>query len=224
MSIGTTQPDSRITLPAPRARRRVRTKLLIQGEALRLFAQHGYEQTTIEQIAEAADISPRTYFRYFPTKEDVVVWDERDAETADLLAAQVGAGPVAQTLFAITRATLEGPYTDDPERLLARLRVSASVPAIRARYLELTRTAAEQIASTMASDPDDEHETLRLRVTAAAIIEIAEVALDQWQKDDGKTDLLALYDIITRALVDSLNELKPPSRRLRAESASEHLQ
>jgi AcrR family transcriptional regulator len=186
----------------------VRTKLLIQREALRLFAQYGYEQTTIEQIAEAADISSSTFFRYFPTKEDVVVWDEWDAQTGELLAAHSGDQPVAQALCAITRATLEGPYTDDPERLLARLRVSASVPAIRARYLELSRTAAEQIASTMASDPEDQHEALRLRVTAAAIIDIANVALDQWQKVDGKTDLLALYDTTTTALIDSLNELK----------------
>lgn len=213
MSIATTEPGSRDALSGPRVRRRVRTKLMIQAEALRLFAQHGYEQTTIEQIAEAADISTRTYFRYFPTKEDVVVWDEWDDQTAELLAAHTGDRPVAQTLYAASRAILEGVYTNDPERLLVRLRVRASVPAIRARYLELTCTAAEQIAATMASDPADQNETLCLRVTAAAIIDIADVALDQWQKDDGKSDLLALYDTITTALIDGLNSLQTPARR-----------
>jgi len=49
---------------------------MIQPEALGLFREQGYENTTVEAIAFAAAISPGTFFRYFPTKEDVVLWDE----------------------------------------------------------------------------------------------------------------------------------------------------
>jgi AcrR family transcriptional regulator len=59
---------------------------LMQGEALRLFAERSYDQTTIAEIADTADISPRTFFRYFPTEEDVVLWDEYDAMTPEILA------------------------------------------------------------------------------------------------------------------------------------------
>src|SRR5215475_6141459 len=69
-----------------RERKRTRTRLAIQAEAIRLFAEKGYENTTVEDIAYAAAISPRTFFRYFPTKEDVVIWDEYDPVLEDLVA------------------------------------------------------------------------------------------------------------------------------------------
>ena len=56
-----------------RERKRTKTRLMIQAEAFRLFAEKGYENTTVDDIAFAAAISPRTFFRYFPTKEDVVL-------------------------------------------------------------------------------------------------------------------------------------------------------
>src|SRR5258706_12446875 len=58
-----------------RERKKLKTKEAIQREALRLIAAQGYAETTIEQIAAAAEISPSTFFNYFPTKEDVVLFD-----------------------------------------------------------------------------------------------------------------------------------------------------
>ena len=61
-----------------RERKKLRTRALIQREALRLFLAKGFEATTIEEIAEAADIALSTFFNYFPTKEDVVLQDDLD--------------------------------------------------------------------------------------------------------------------------------------------------
>src|SRR6266536_2541512 len=71
-----------------RERKRTRTRLMIQTEAVRLFTEKGYGRTTVEEIADAAAISPRTFFRYFPAKEDVVMWDEYDPLALDLRAAR----------------------------------------------------------------------------------------------------------------------------------------
>jgi AcrR family transcriptional regulator len=72
--------------PGLRERKRQRTLSEIQRVALDLFGRQGYEATTIEQIAEEAEVSPSTVFRYFPTKEDLVLNDEYDP----LLLAAIG--------------------------------------------------------------------------------------------------------------------------------------
>jgi AcrR family transcriptional regulator len=61
-----------------RERKKAKTRAAIRESAMRLFEEQGYAATTIEQIAEAAEVSPSTYFRYFPTKEDVVLTDDYD--------------------------------------------------------------------------------------------------------------------------------------------------
>jgi AcrR family transcriptional regulator len=176
----------------------------IQGHALRLFASHGYADTTIDQIAEASDISPRTFFRYFPSKEDVVLWDEYDAVIGDLLAERPADEPIGETLRVVTRTAIEGLYRHDPERLLARNKLLFSEPVLRARFLGLARDGVEQLAGPFAASrglaPDD----LVLPVTVTALIEAIIWASDRWQASDGKLDLLTLVDAATDALVEGV--------------------
>ena len=69
-----------------RSRKKAATKHSIQGEALRLFVEKGYEATTVEEIAAAAGVSHMTFFRYFPRKEEVVEYDEYDPLLEELIA------------------------------------------------------------------------------------------------------------------------------------------
>ena len=71
------------TSPGLRERKKARTRATIQREALRLFQRNGYAATSVEAIAAAAEVSPSTFFRYFPTKEDVVLSDFIDEATIE---------------------------------------------------------------------------------------------------------------------------------------------
>ena len=66
-----------------RDRKKIRTRDKIRSEAMRLIVANGYANTTIEQIAAAADIAPSTFFRYFPTKESVLIANDLDKVTVD---------------------------------------------------------------------------------------------------------------------------------------------
>jgi AcrR family transcriptional regulator len=181
---------------------------MIQAEALRLFAEKGYAETTVEEIADAAAISPRTFFRYFPTKEDVVLWDEYDPRVPELLEARPDGEPAAETIRAIIRETLGGLERRDSEELLTRVRLLGSVPELRARFLEMQGQAGEMIAAAFAGRANRPDER-QLRVTAAALSAAVSIAIDQWQKDEGKSDLLALFEQTIDALTKGIGELQP---------------
>jgi AcrR family transcriptional regulator len=180
---------------------------MIQTEALRLFTEKGYTQTTVEEIADAAAISPRTFFRYFPSKEEVVMWDEYDPLVGDLVASRPDDEPVAETLRAVVRETLEGLYRRDPERLLTRVRLFASVPDLRARFVEEQHVGMEMLAPLLAQKQGPRTDNLRAQVIGSSLLAAVWVALDLWQKSDGKRDLLALLDEAVDALAKGMREL-----------------
>lgn len=82
--------------------KKARTRAAIQREALRLFRERGYEATTVEQVAQAAEVAHTTVFRYFPTKEDLVISDEADP----LIFASLRAQPPELTPVQALRAAM----------------------------------------------------------------------------------------------------------------------
>ncbi|MGW5754871.1 acyl-CoA-like ligand-binding transcription factor [Nocardia rhamnosiphila] len=136
-----------------------RTRLAIQEAALRLFARDGYENTTVKQIAAAAEVAERTFFRYFPTKEDVVAWDTLDLSFAERFHAQ----PATVGAFEAVRATLKETFTDLPppeqRRLRERVVLMTSVPPLRAMLLDQLvgtgHTIAQLVADRTGADPGD---------------------------------------------------------------------
>jgi AcrR family transcriptional regulator len=107
---------------------------MVQAEALRLFADKGYYGTTVEDIADAAAISPRTFFRYFATKEDVVVWDGQDLLPADSPAEHPAGEPAAESVHAVFREMMKELGRQDRDRTVARLRLVFTIPEVRNRY------------------------------------------------------------------------------------------
>jgi AcrR family transcriptional regulator len=142
-----------------RERKKAKTRASIREHALRLFREHGYAATTVEQIAEAAEVSPATFYRYFPTKEDVVLQDDLDLLTVDAFEAQPpGLGPIA-AMRAAAAATFAAMTPEDRERLRETTELTFATPEVRARALdELARTIqamAEAVARRAGRDPAD---------------------------------------------------------------------
>jgi AcrR family transcriptional regulator len=142
-----------------RERKKAKTKAAIQHHALRLFRAHGYAETTVEQIAEAAEVSPSTFFRYFPTKEDVVLTDFVDRETfARMLDAPQELSPLDALVHAV-RATFGALSEEDVRLEMMRGELIQSVPELRRGLtIELTRPIAlltEAIATRMGRPLDD---------------------------------------------------------------------
>ncbi|MEU5991538.1 TetR family transcriptional regulator [Spirillospora sp. NPDC047418] len=151
--------EDRLSRLPLRERKKLRTRRAIQDHALRLFGEQGYDETTVEQIAAAAEISPSTFFRYFPTKEDVVVTDEYDPIMAQIIRDQPPEVSAIEALRAMLREILPQLYADDLEALRTRMRLTATVPAVRGRTFESMRSTfdlmSEAIGERTGRAPDD---------------------------------------------------------------------
>jgi AcrR family transcriptional regulator len=204
-----------------RERKRTKTRLMIQAEAMRLFAEKGYENTTVDDIAFAAAISPRTFFRYFPTKEDVVIWDEYDPIAEDLVDARPADEPIAETLRAIVHQALGGLYRRDPEELLMRVRLLMTVPELRGRLRDEQRSGERDLAALVAERRGLRDDEFGVQVVMSAFGSAVNVALEAWVKDDGKSDPLELLDRALDSLIAGMRELEPArGRRRRIPAAS----
>lgn len=156
--------------PGLRERKKAKTRAAIQEHALRLFAERGYEATTVGEIAEAAEVSPSTFFRYFPTKEDVVLYDALDPYLLAALEAQ----PLDLSPVAAIRATMNQVFSRAPADVIAqqdeRAALMFSVPELRMRMLdEAARSMlpfVEVIAKRAGTRPDD----IAVRALAGAVV------------------------------------------------------
>jgi AcrR family transcriptional regulator len=186
--------------PGLRERKRLKTYQTIQHEALKLFTQLGYDATTVEQIAEAAQISPSTFFRYFPTKEDVVFTEEDDPTLKRLIEERPAHEPAIEAVRQAMHEWLPTAFADDSEESLARLKLAISVPALRARLWEQQQAnvaiLAELLSRRTGRDPAD----FALHLTASACFAVVMTAVLTWVVQDGKADLAALLDQAFAAL------------------------
>ena len=177
-----------------RERKRARARSALQAAALPLFEQRGYDATTIDDIAAAADVSPRTFFRYFATKEEVVFWDEYDPLFIELFARRPADEPVLDSIRHIVADGFGRFLERDRESLLARTKLIHSTPSLRSRLWEqqlaFERLGAALLAERMGVSPDD----LGVRVIAAASFAAVMVAVNLWQQNDGRDDLSQLVD------------------------------
>jgi AcrR family transcriptional regulator len=181
--------------PGLRERKKIETLHRLQEEALRLFDEHGYDATTIEQIAEAAGVSPSTFYRYFPTKEDVVVQDEYDPLIVNVFENQSADDAPLDALREVLRV-LFAEFTDaDIERVRRRVRMIFAVPALRAKQVQQTTATEELLARMVAERTGRSPGELEVRHFTALIVTSWTVAISAWaETEGGKDDLAATMD------------------------------
>jgi AcrR family transcriptional regulator len=182
-----------------RERKKARTRAAIREHALRLFRSQGYAATTVEQIAAAAEVSPSTFFRYFPTKEDVVLrddLDERMFEAFEQLPASMSHVAALRTAIREAIATLTPAEWAEFREATA---LGMSIPEVRARMMdELTRTidrGAEALARRTGRSPQD----LVVRVYAGAVFGVIMAVMDDRTYTEGHIERAA-FDRIDEAL------------------------
>jgi AcrR family transcriptional regulator len=197
-----------------RERKKDRTRRTLQAEALRLFAAKGFQATTIEEIAAAAEVAPRTFFRYFPTKEAVVFWAEHQPMLAAFVAARPDHEPAAEALRRGLTDGLASFYDQDRERLLERSKLACRTPALQPRWRQQQADLAAGMAQLLAHRLGVRADDLEVRAIAAAIAAALFVAIEEWQAHDGQQDLGALIDrALGSILADPLPATKTPKRR-----------
>ncbi|WP_406011242.1 TetR/AcrR family transcriptional regulator [Streptomyces sp. NBC_00637] len=164
--------------------------------AFRLFLERGYEQTTVDDIVALAGVGRRSFFRYFPSKEDVVFPDHERclADMTAFLAASGGEHEPVRRVCDAARLVLLM-YAENPSFSVQRYRLTKKVPGLRAYELSVVwryeRALAEYLRGRFHDRPGGD---LQADVIAAAVVAAHNNALRSWLRSDGQGDASATVD------------------------------
>ncbi len=181
-----------------RERKKIKTRTAIREATYRLILEQGYDATTVEQIAEAAEVSPSTVFRYFPTKEDIVLTDEFDP----ILERELRARPADESLIDSLRHVIDDSLHlalehDDPEVSRLRTRLQVEVPAVRSRMMESMSVTGDLMCRVIADRTGRDAGDLEVRVYAMALVGSMMEATMYWAQHGHEGEL---RDLVMRAL------------------------
>ena len=195
-----------------RERKKEKTRDALVASALRQFTERGFDQVTVEEIAASCDVSPRTFFRYFASKEDVL-FAESDARRVQLVRALAEQAADASSFEALEAAMqfLASEYAEQHHVLRARHHIVTATPSLRTRATERqqgweTSIIHELRSSGRASDLND----LDLRLLVAGMITSLRVAVEAWIAGDGSDDLGELLDYAFERLRTGWTALRRP--------------
>jgi AcrR family transcriptional regulator len=200
--------------PHRRERKKRQTRDALVRAALRLFDAKGYEHTAVHEITDAVDVSERTFFRYFATKEDLALSFARDATEALLreLAARPSAEPPLTALrnafhrSLLTLAEGDGPHADGSMYLLV-IRLIDGTPALLAAHLRYAHEHDDDMVHVLASREGVDPETdLRPRIVAMMFGGLTFLANRDWRARGGGSvaSMLAAFDAFADQLVPAL--------------------
>jgi len=201
-----------------RERHKQRTREALRDAALARFVRDGFDATTVEDIAGDVEVSPRTFFRYYPTKDAVVVapWIEVFDRWESCIRTAPAGRPLVQALKEASHLVTDA-YEDDPTYWDRHHEAITSDPALASRMLEtqagLQQRAAAALGERLGLDPERD---LRPHILAAAAMTGVGAAVAGWyaggRRGDRRALIDAAYDDIATAS-ELLQRRLPPDRR-----------
>ncbi|WUB62245.1 TetR family transcriptional regulator [Streptomyces sp. NBC_00582] len=189
----TTSPADRPPLGL-RERKKIKTREAIRTATYALIKEQGYDATTIDQIAERAEVSPSTVFRYFPTKEDIVLTDEYDPILLEELRARPADEPWAQTVRYVMQEAVRTGIEEDPEVARIRTHLLVQVPAVRSRMMESMSVTGRMFATAVAERTGLPPDSLEVRVYTMSLIGGLMETSMYWAEQGHQGDFPALLD------------------------------
>jgi AcrR family transcriptional regulator len=194
-----------------RERKKSRTHDAIVEAAIELFEQKGFDATTVEEIAAAADVSPRTFFRYFDSKLDVVMphmhEGDDDQSFAEWLATRPSDEPLIEAVRQVYRQDL-GDMVENNPLGVRQLRVTMSTPSLRSHAYDHFQEHQEDMVKVFAERLGVEPDDLQARLMAAAVGTMLWTVADRWVAEGAPEDrLLPLVDEGFRLLATGFDAL-----------------
>jgi AcrR family transcriptional regulator len=180
-----------------RERKRIATVRRIQEAALDLFDAHGFDRVTIEEIAAAADVSPSTIFRYFGTKEQVVLYDEFDLQLLETVTSELRSHPPVEAVRRSISAIMGEFFGRDEDLARRKVRYWLEEPALQAAAAQQTLAFEGMVADALAGAAGRRTDELEVQVIAAALIWSLLAAARHWYAGGFATPL---EDELQRAL------------------------
>lgn len=188
-----------------RERKRFKTMSQVQATALELYDQHGYGSVTIEQIADRADVSPSSVYRYFGTKEGILLWNpDHEGDAADELVTVEDGESLMTELRRIARDQLLSESNQSRDVRGRRLHYIFEEPALRSALTATLEAATEQFAGIIAGRTGHDPAELEVQATAGAVTGAVLSALRWWHSDASGADFGVLLDRTFDALQDGL--------------------
>ncbi|MGW7383226.1 TetR/AcrR family transcriptional regulator [Streptomyces sp. NPDC054794] len=180
--------------PGLRERKKIKTREAIRTATYELIEEQGYDATTIDQIAERAEVSPSTVFRYFPTKEDIVLTDEYDPLIMEELRGRPAEEPWTESVRYVMRRAVQLGVDEDATVSRLRTRLMVEVPAVRSRMMESMSVTGRMLCQAVAERTGRDPDSLEVRVYAMSLIGgLMETSL-YWAENGHREDLADLID------------------------------
>ncbi|WP_375001831.1 TetR/AcrR family transcriptional regulator [Aeromicrobium sp. CTD01-1L150] len=186
-----------------RERKKRRTRDAIQDAALHLYREQGYAQTTLEQVAAVADVSPSTLFRYFPSKPDTVLYDRVDPIVIDAILAQPEELTPLEAVRAALRAVVDGLDTDAATLEATRATLMAQVPELRAAAAQKVEEDLPQFIEAIAQRTGREADDPQVQYWVGALAGVALMAY--WRAMSQGQDIYTTVDEALDFLADGIS-------------------